>query len=642
MVLDETTGHQTTTTLKGCPLKPTALKGPFRAAYEAITNSRFGVLEKHEERLGRRLPPNPNLGLSPARVNHSGEFEIFAGAAWLRRYDYHSTLANTNSPIPALKYKYGTPDLPADGEHVKCWIQQVRYYSGPRNFPIHVVRQIVRFVDAAKLDNAIVMATNFPLGRHGNEQSNAPCQLVEGYVFISNRNMIGKHDERVFFNPNPTTIAIDDDHKKLWHDVIKDYDETNRERRARRNPVTQPIDQYIGDGFGAQAFSWHLINPKDHMELKAGTMCYAKQDAAGKIIGLYPVSIARELMEAPPIALVHESLKPATDFSHFSPADRVFGWVNKKANPATPGRNAYKGQLRIASITCGAADGGREPAVATLAILASPKPQQSRFYGARDLWGLPIDHNTPKNAVGYGHTNVQGLRGRKVYLHQPNWSQGANASWRSNIRDKQNRSITDWVKPGTKFTAKIQVTNLNKAELGALLWLLDLGQDGNHFLKIGGGKPLGFGSVKVTVNNLDLRDGAALRADFKMLNGKATEGKRLADSTDAIDCFRRELTELYCNNIAKTFDEIRFIKAFKRACTGPDDLLPVAYPWAVDHNNHRMDGNFAWFVENERDNRRLALPPLWELAPLPVHAKPAPQVNNPRNQGHNNRNRPRG
>jgi CRISPR/Cas system CSM-associated protein Csm3 (group 7 of RAMP superfamily) len=314
-----------------------------------------------------------------------------------------------------------------------------------------------------------------------------------------------------------------------------------------------------------------------------------------------------------PSDLLADSLKPAQNLAQFSPADRIFGWVNKKADAAAPGRNAYKGQLRIASVVCTPLlhEEVLNNSSIPLAILAGPRTKQSRFYGAKDKSGTPISNGIDANLVGYGHTNVQGLRGRKFYLHQPNWSQGANAAWRSSDRDNQNRSIKDWVKPGTKFTAKIQVTNLNEAELGALLWLLNLGSDGNHFLKIGGGKPLGFGSVKVTVKNLDLRDGAALRADFKMLTGKATAGKRLTNSTVAIACFQSELTKLYCNGIAQTFDEIRFIKAFKRACTGPEGNDPIQYPTLQTSNNI-----YEWFGAND-GGKKLALPALWDLKPLP-------------------------
>ena len=69
-------------------------------------------------------------------------------------------------------------------------------------------------------------------------------------------------------------------------------------------------------------------------------------------------------------------------------------------------------------------------------------------------------------------------------------------------RDRQNRSIKAWVKPKVKFEFDIDVINLSQVELGALLWLLDM--PSGHYHRLGGGKPLGFGSVRLKVVSADL------------------------------------------------------------------------------------------------------------------------------------------
>jgi hypothetical protein len=53
------------------------------------------------------------------------------------------------------------------------------------------------------------------------------------------------------------------------------------------------------------------------------------------------------------------------------------------------------------------------------------------------------------------------------------------------------------VKPHTKFKFKIRYENLTENELGALLFVLKLPEGCAH--KIGMGKPLGLGSVKITL-----------------------------------------------------------------------------------------------------------------------------------------------
>lgn len=63
------------------------------------------------------------------------------------------------------------------------------------------------------------------------------------------------------------------------------------------------------------------------------------------------------------------------------------------------------------------------------------------------------------------------------------------------INDKQH-TIIRAVKPGTIFYFRIRFENLSKVELGALLFVVDLPK--NHYHKLGMGKPLGLGTVRIT------------------------------------------------------------------------------------------------------------------------------------------------
>ncbi|HBL14423.1 MAG TPA: TIGR03986 family CRISPR-associated RAMP protein, partial [Cyanobacteria bacterium UBA11162] len=120
-----------------------------------------------------------------------------------------------------------------------------------------------------------------------------------------------------------------------------------------------------------------------------------------------------------------------------------------------------------------------------LAILGEPKPQQSRFYVAKNYDGEPLPNGT-KKAESY--QEGQGLRGRKIYPHHqlPSdyWNTGSGTMkvgkrYREYLRadkkqDNQNRTIKAWVKPETQFSFDIEIINLSSVELGALLWLLSL------------------------------------------------------------------------------------------------------------------------------------------------------------------------
>ncbi len=57
-------------------------------------------------------------------------------------------------------------------------------------------------------------------------------------------------------------------------------------------------------------------------------------------------------------------------------------------------------------------------------------------------------------------------------------------------------SVINPIKPGVKFRFRIRFENLTNEELGALLFVLDLPEE--HYHKLGRGKPLGLGSVKIS------------------------------------------------------------------------------------------------------------------------------------------------
>ncbi|MGE5558335.1 MAG: TIGR03986 family CRISPR-associated RAMP protein [Bacillota bacterium] len=118
-------------------------------------------------------------------------------------------------------------------------------------------------------------------------------------------------------------------------------------------------------------------------------------------------------------------------------------------------------------------------------ILSSPKPTTFQHYLEQ-----------PENAdlINLNHWNSScNIRGHKLYWHR------RNLEWKEdkpvNEKDTQH-TIFKPVKEGTQFTCKIRFENLTEVELGALLFALDLPK--NHYHKLGMGKPLGLGTVKIT------------------------------------------------------------------------------------------------------------------------------------------------
>ena len=324
----------------------------------------------------------------------------------------------------------------------------------------------------------------------------------------------------------------------LWTELIRNYQKTHEKDLKQRDDNNQSYDAYLGNEPGNTAWSRHIYQSGAE-QLKPGTLCYVQfeEDRGEEIIALFPVVLSRRLYELSPEQLLASNLHPATKLEELSPADRVFGWV--KTSSGKGEKASYKGNLRIGSVEC-----QTEDAIAEfgedgfpLSILGQPQPQQARFYVANNKQGEPLRETTGNNRTqkpGY-ERREQSLRRRKVYPHHRSlpdghWElpkaatqttphNGHFKEWfrQGKTRDNQNRSLKAWIKPNTTFQFKIDINNLSDVELGALLWLLNLPPE--HYHRMGGGKPFGFGSVRLEIDweQTDIRTGTDWKQYYSSL-----------------------------------------------------------------------------------------------------------------------------
>lgn len=619
-------------------LPPTSLRGALRAAYEAVTNSRFGIFDDHDAPEAFRQPASASLKLVPCRVEKKGQLKgepayrvrLLPGltpighdgaptagdgtrplmyAAWLPRYEQNARGAGGGSSPPidkgesrrALTY-FEDGSLPQHGDSVWVSVERTPHQRSGR-FDFLSVKEIMR----------------------ADPEYDPPEGMEEGWVFVSGPNIKNKHEERVFIaRADDPRLTVGESVAVRWRQLVRNYQKLHEDDCKKRRANRQRPQDYLGHEPGKTGFSRHVYT-EGCEHLMPGTLAYAqvRTDANGtplEITALYPVSISRDLYQLPPRELMDASLMPATNLKHLSPADRVFGWVAQ-----ADGKGAWKGLLRIGPVQC--LQGGQAierlgDSGVPLAILGQPKPAQSRFYVAADAKGEPLSDKIQKAGT---YVPGQALRGRKVYTHQRQgeldcyWDPKArdalkldgkqvHREWRhaAGERSDQNRSITAWVKPGTTFECELSVHNLTRVELGALLWLLSLPED--HYLKVGGAKPLGFGSVRVELADARLQDGDAVRDAYRdFATPFASTDAAVADASVAAwkEAMRRSLGGV-------SFEQIKPIRAFLNAAKGGSH--PVHYP--RDDQAPKENGEqFKWFVANEKvDHGRMAhghaLPPL--------------------------------
>jgi hypothetical protein len=153
---------------------------------------------------------------------------------------------------------------------------------------------------------------------------------------------------------------------------------------------------------------------------------------------------------------------------------------------------------------------------------------------------------------------------------------------------------------------------MQPVELGALLWTLTLREgDWAGYHRIGYGKPLGFGSVQIAVDSVEVIDMAQ--------RGRGTgDFAAVAEDQPArwIQAFRDAMQQLY----GDAFASLPNIADIMALLGERDDDLPVHYP--RPNPNRAADDNegFKWFMGN-RDGRKERLKPATEDDGLPYKTK---------------------
>ncbi len=581
---EDENGHKTFDCLETIPA--TSIKGLLRSAYEAVTNSRLGVfnVEQHRAKLGLRLPANANV--IPGRVSRKGN-------------DWEVTLFTGTSQIG--------PDGRAQGPLYAAWIPAYRRAGNMGN--MHGTGTRV-WASLAQKEHRSRRFSFYEVVTMDTKRQNAN-QNVEGFIVKTGKMIRNKHDERLFFNTNkPKVLPVAQNVVEEYEALLADYQKTHEggalppdTQCIHGKHITDPARKKLSDGdFLYVKLNPGLINTPRKLE------CVEK---------LYPVQISRDLHEGSPLDCLHPSLRPATKRENLSPADRLFGWVSQEGEG---GEGAWRGKMRISQPKMEGPGMKRFPngKALPLTILGAPKPAQARFY-LGDGVGKPQNNGSEKKSVGY--KNNKRLRGRKFYWHHKGVCGNA-AYWanpwedrttqesggyrqeyralRDGERTNQNRSITGWMEPGTTARFSLYVENLFWEELGALLWLLSLG-DAFHF-RLGLGKPLGLGSVQLKLDpgrEIEGGVGDALASRYEGFSPLPSLSHE--DRDQAIESFKGALTRAF----GKPFDGLDFIKAFLAVGKGPEDHLPVHYPRL---RRERSSISYEWFVKNERFSRDVPLP----------------------------------
>jgi len=186
-------------------------------------------------------------------------------------------------------------------------------------------------------------------------------------------------------------------------------------------------------------------------------------------------------------------------------AEAMFGYTHKTGKGK---QRAYAGRI---SCSDGKLIAGQENIwlsqnPVTLHILSSPKPTTFQHYLVQQEPDLYPIGQTKGGETKY-ETHLQDfesktpddtvIRGNKFYWHKGVVTQ-EDIQEKSDIKESNTQHTrVHPLKPGVRFSFKLNFQNLSLEELGALMLIFNIAADKNIRLKIGMGKPLGMGSISM-------------------------------------------------------------------------------------------------------------------------------------------------
>ncbi|MDH7577691.1 MAG: TIGR03986 family CRISPR-associated RAMP protein [Bacillota bacterium] len=582
----EENGHKTYRFFQyeGQPALPaSSLRGMIRSVFEAVTNSCFVVFQKDEPyplEYRKSYAPKDTI---PARV-----VELDEKGALLELLD-----CTVNAPVDIS----GSPFVVRAGIVCKAYPPKILdqktnqvfdpsqsklpegAYDGMRVAALVTKKPVPHRSNRFRAFQATKVV---PVREHESLTEDDQHVKVYGWLHLTGPNIENKHDERLFFRwddrqPDPPEVEqIPSSYLcRCDTDVVKEYNHHLSEYWKHHQRTVESLGNRRWPN-STDDVPHPSTFVEEGRELRAGDLVYAQcedNDRHMTIKMLRPVCMPRIRYKYPRQNFLPPHLRRCQDYNTLCPACRVFGWVRENAGEAgTDERTAYAGRVRFSHGEI-AGDYETENEI-TLAILSTPKPTTTSFY-LLDATGQPDP------TVTYDTDDAR-LRGRKFYRHH---GEAKSEEYRSEEKSDQNRTVVGELKPGATFTFTVDFENLHRLELGALLYALEMEE--GMFHRLGYAKPLGFGSVKVTVNKIEIIDW-----ETRLKSIEPDSGWQSVNGTQLKQGFLEEMRTCYGAKFDNLLAELR---ALLRT---PSDL-PIHYPRPTErlHPNHPQ---YEWFVGNKR------------------------------------------
>ncbi len=479
----------------GRPMIPgSSLRGMIRSIVEILSFSKIQPVTDERpffrtvgnDRLGRayrtRMMPN---GTKPSGgfIKKEGDRWVIVPAKEVLRAD-HFRLNKLTLGIPGRPNPNYYPNW--KGQHQKCWFER----DDRANFKI----KFITLDQKPGLEEGILVLSG-----------SAPRKKAD-FIFVEN-------------NESNSAIEIPQSQWDRFHseDQITQWQQIAYPKN-KPNPRSRKYDGHLRDG---EPVFFLCDGEKKSDENPDGLLFFGRAQ-----MFRFPYDLS-------PLDLIPEHIKNAG----LDLTEAMFG---KVPQGKIKGKNAIKGRLVFEDALAISGEPGWFEETIVPKILSSPKITCFPHY---------LDQENVANSYGlktYLEDDKATIRGHKLYWHR--WDNSAEIDSAQGLRmikelnnhdsllgelrkgepdDKQHTVIRP-VKPHVTFSGRVHFENLNDIELGALLAAIKL--PGNCAHKLGMGKPLGMGSVKIEAN-LNCVSGSERYSSWESVGvSRNDDGKRYVDA----------------------------------------------------------------------------------------------------------------
>lgn len=524
-----------------------SLKGMLRSVLEAVTNSCFSIfdgtkLDYRHTTIAKKL--KAGMIISMPHNNNFGEIRLME-RGWIAMDNKKNKVVGIVGGKEKTEKTFNLAVVPAStksgGEVWVSYEKIEKYITQRRGKRVEIKGEFYLITDISAFQKK---------------------GYVKGIYKITGKSIENKKRERVFFYPT------DEVRYKFSSQEEKDYNYIIEQQFDRWSKLDNSSKNYF--------------DFREQGELREHTLVYFEpEEDEKKAKNISRVEVPRIRYEKSRQDLLPRAYHKCTDRENLCAACKLFGFVE--------GENSMAGRISISDAKL-----VTTPLVASAAIpmkvLATPHPTSYNFYlrdpndltTVRNYDGCKIEDN--KGKIRESDIDDVELRGRKFYYHHPDSTD--QSYYKVNPQHDIPKSQYNLAIPLLKdnvFEFEVRFRNLSKFDLGLLLYCLSLEDDLRH--KLGMGKPIGFGTVRIEIKSLFIDEIPFQKYktfDFTLPDVKEKQ-------QEYKDYFKDQVKVL----TGRDFNSFRNIAAIKTLLATTQMTKTLAYP---------SPKGYKWYMENRNNN----------------------------------------